>query len=117
MTGGEEEGEDGARVGDEVLEGGGNVTGSKSRSGIGGARRGLRVIRSRVKRRKALREHQFVYPTAMFTEYILQNFQKNYTSPFIPSRYFSAQSHLDHQLSKTNQLESSSGPFIPLIDV
>jgi hypothetical protein len=46
------------------MEGGGNVTGSKSRSGIGGARRGLRVIRSRTKRRKALEveKSHFVYP-------------------------------------------------------
>jgi hypothetical protein len=52
----EEEGDDGARVGDDVLEGVGNEAGSKSRSGIGGARRGLRVIRSKTSRRKALKD-------------------------------------------------------------
>jgi hypothetical protein len=55
VAGGEEEGEDGARVGDDVLDEGGNETGSKSRSGIGGLRSGLRVIRSRTNRRKVLR--------------------------------------------------------------
>jgi hypothetical protein len=56
VAGGEEEGDDGARVGDDVLEGVGNEAGSKSRSGIGGARRGLRVIRSKTSRRKALKD-------------------------------------------------------------
>jgi hypothetical protein len=56
VAGGEEEGDDGARVGDDVLEGVGNEAGSKSRSGIGGARRGLRVIRSKTSRRRALKD-------------------------------------------------------------
>ena len=51
-------GEDGARVGDDVLDEGGNETGSKSRSGIGGLRSGLRVIRNRTNRRKVLRSCQ-----------------------------------------------------------
>jgi hypothetical protein len=56
VAGGEEEGDEGASVGDDVLDKGGNEAGSKSRSGMGGARRGLRVIRSKTNRRKALKK-------------------------------------------------------------
>jgi hypothetical protein len=38
-----------------VLEGGGSEAGSKSRSGTGGASRGLLVIRSKTNRRNALK--------------------------------------------------------------
>lgn len=48
MLGGEEPNEDGTRVGDERLEGGGKLSGSISRSGIGGDINGLRVIRKSV---------------------------------------------------------------------
>jgi hypothetical protein len=54
VAGGELGGEDGASVGDEVFEGRGNAPGSKSLSGIGGDRSGLRVVRIRKRRRIAL---------------------------------------------------------------
>lgn len=56
VVGGEDAGEDGASVGDDALEGGGSAAGSKSRSGIGGDKRGLRVIRKRIIRSVALDE-------------------------------------------------------------
>ena len=63
VAGGEEDGEDGARVGDDVLEGGDIEVGSKSRSGIEGDSKGLRVIRSIKKRRKALGKRSIERPS------------------------------------------------------
>lgn len=54
VAGGEEDGDDGASVGDDAFDEGGNEVGSKSRSGIGGDSKGLRVIWSRRRRRIAL---------------------------------------------------------------
>lgn len=51
---GDEEGEEGARVGVEELEGGGRDPISKSLSGTGGSTKGRLVIRSRAKRKIAL---------------------------------------------------------------
>lgn len=48
VPGGDEPNEDGTRVGDERVEGGGKLSGSMSRSGIGGDINGRRVIRKRV---------------------------------------------------------------------
>lgn len=47
-------GEEGTRVGEDVSEPSGIMVGSMSRSGIGGARRGRRVIRKSRKRKAAL---------------------------------------------------------------
>lgn len=55
VRGGELVIDEGARVGDEVLDCKGMAAGSKSRSGMGGARIGRRVIFTSVSRRKALR--------------------------------------------------------------
>jgi len=54
VWGGDGEGEEGARVGDEELEGGGRDAMSKSLSGTGGPTKGRFVIRSRANRRIAL---------------------------------------------------------------
>lgn len=51
---GDEEGDEGARVGEDSWLEGGGVVGSNARSGIGGNNKGLRVIRSRRKRSMAL---------------------------------------------------------------
>lgn len=48
MLGAEEPNEDATRVGDEWVEGGGRLSGSMSRSGIGGDINGRRVIRKSV---------------------------------------------------------------------
>ena len=48
VPGGDEPNEDGTRVGDDWVEGGGKLSGSMSRSGIGGDINGRRVIRKRV---------------------------------------------------------------------
>lgn len=47
----------GARVGEEWIEEGGRDAGSKSRSGMGGDTRGLRVILSKARRRATLKVH------------------------------------------------------------
>jgi hypothetical protein len=54
VAGGEDEGEDGAKVGVDALDSGGIDPGSKSRSGIGGESKGRIVARNRVIRSKAL---------------------------------------------------------------
>jgi len=54
VLGGEEPNEDGTRVGDEWVEGGGKLSGSISRSGIGGDINGRRVIRKSVNLSTAL---------------------------------------------------------------
>lgn len=54
VCGGDKEGEEGARVGDEELEGGGRDAISKSLSGTGGPTKGRLVIRRRAKRKIAL---------------------------------------------------------------
>lgn len=51
---GECEGEEGANVGEEELLRGGNIVGSKSRSGIGGETNGRLVIFKRKRRKEAL---------------------------------------------------------------
>lgn len=43
----------------DAFEGGGSEVGSKSRSGIGGEMSGLRLIRSRIKRKRALKHGEF----------------------------------------------------------
>jgi len=48
VSGGDEPNEDGTRVGDERVEGGGKLSGSMSRSGIGGDINGRWVTRKRV---------------------------------------------------------------------
>jgi hypothetical protein len=64
VAGGDWAGEEGARVGEDVVEDGGRVAGSNSRSGIGGLTSGLCVIRRRRKRRIALRKGQMFTGTA-----------------------------------------------------
>jgi len=54
VTGGEGCGEDGARVGDDVVLDGGSTAGSKSRSGIGGETNGCCVIFNSKRRRETL---------------------------------------------------------------
>lgn len=54
VAGGDCDGEEGARVGEDELEDGGSVAGSNSRSGIGGWMSGRRVILRRMKRKIAL---------------------------------------------------------------
>lgn len=56
VPGGDDPSEDGTRVGDDPVEGGGKVSGSMSRSGIGGDINGRRVIRKRVNLRTTLCE-------------------------------------------------------------
>jgi hypothetical protein len=55
VCGGESEGEEGAKVGEEALLGGGIEAGSRSLSGIGGDNSGRPVIRRSTRRRIALR--------------------------------------------------------------
>ena len=50
------EGDEGARVGDEVVDEGGRAVGSISRSGMGGETNGLRVIRRSTNRNIALQD-------------------------------------------------------------
>lgn len=54
VAGGDDWRSEGGRVGEDGIVGGGRVVGSKSRWGMGGDKRGLRVMRRRVKRRAAL---------------------------------------------------------------
>ena len=54
MTGWEGCGDDGAKVGDDVVLEGGSTAGSKSRSGIGGETNGCCVIFKRNRRRETL---------------------------------------------------------------
>jgi hypothetical protein len=56
VAGGDEEGEEGVRVGVDALDGSGSEAGSKSRSGIGGESKGRLVIRNKRRRRIALTE-------------------------------------------------------------
>ena len=59
VTGGEEEGDDGASVGEDALEGE-STDGSNSLSGTGGDTSGLRVMRSKERRREALADSMYV---------------------------------------------------------
>jgi len=54
VTGGEDCGEDGAKVGEDVVLEGGSTAGSKSRSGIGGETNGCCVIFKSKRRRENL---------------------------------------------------------------
>jgi len=54
VAGGDDWRSEWGRVGEDGMVGGGRVVGSKSRWGMGGDKRGLRVMRRRAKRRAAL---------------------------------------------------------------
>lgn len=54
VAGGESVGDEGASVGEELVEGGGIMVGSRSRSGIGGVSNGRRVSLIRTNRSIAL---------------------------------------------------------------
>lgn len=54
VDGAEGGGDEAAKVGEEVSEPDGMFSGSNSRSGMGGATKGRRVIRSSARRRRAL---------------------------------------------------------------
>jgi hypothetical protein len=94
VGGGDNAGEEGARVGEEALLGGGMEAGSRSLSGIGDDSTGRRVMRNNTRRRIALRLN---YKSVNRKEcnYSLDTFQGNYTSPPDFERDSSSQAHFD----------------------
>lgn len=84
MAGGEDDGEEATRVGEDVVEGGGRLAGSMSLSGIGGDKMGRRVIRRRAKRSMALKRNiQLISVSAPHEakRNILDGFEQDNTPP------------------------------------
>ena len=119
VWGGDEEGEEGARVGVEELEGGGRDPISISLSGTGGSTKGRLVIRRRAKRKIALvvlgqrlGSDANENGAHIKAKNILEAFDKNHDSPPGPIGSFPPQAHFDQQLEVAKDFESSCKPIV-----
>ena len=93
VGGGDNAGEEGARVGEDALLGG-MEAGSRSLSGIGDDSTGRRVMRNSTRRRIALRLN-YKSVNRKGCDYSLDAFQGNYTSPPDFKGDSSSQAHFD----------------------
>ena len=102
VAGGEEVGEDGASVGDDVLDCGGNGIGSKSRSGMGGESKGRLVTLSKTVRRSTLngrvRHVKFASNSCFGTDLITSN-------SMIPRHRFFVETFRRRHISTTSSVK------------
>ena len=100
-----------ASVGDDVSDPAGMLSGSNSRSGMGGESRGRRVMRSKASRRHALKRRS---GNCLYTRvwHALYHFKQDYAPPTSLLRHLAAQSHLEQELGEANQLQSAGEPLV-----
>lgn len=111
-------GVEGASVGEDALLVDASIVGSNSRSGIGEETKGRRVTFKRSNRREALtmdKESDRVEDIAY--ENILCHFEEKNCPPLQSFRHAPLQTHFDNKLSKSNELQRTSGPSVNCIFV
>jgi len=114
VAGGEDAGDDGASVGEEVVDGNETEVRSKSRSGIGGDSNGRRVVRRRSRRRRVLlkAKHYKLFMTRVLLQDALDDLNEHNAPHSELGGDLASQTHLDNKLGKSNYFQASSSPFI-----